>query len=80
VTYPPGRRICVHCGGRVLPSRDALVPVEPADGPFLPGPEPADDAPAQRSVRVRLASTLVWVVLAVAAAVFRICQERPGSP
>jgi hypothetical protein len=80
VTHPPGRRTCLHCGGRVLPSRDATAAVEPRDVPFLPGSEPDEQEPPQRSVRMRLASTLVWIVLALAAAVFRICQDRPGAP
>jgi len=81
VTYPPGRKQCVHCGGRVQTSRDAPTVFDPRAGAGLPGApdEPAEEAgaPEPRAARAaRIGLTLVWVALAVLASVLRACQER----
>jgi len=87
VTHPPGRKVCVHCGGRVQPSRDAAPVFDPRAalearlGLPQPGgeePEAAEPAepqsPAARGARI--AMTLVWIALAIAASLLRMCQER----
>jgi hypothetical protein len=83
VTHPPGRKTCVHCGGRVLPSRDSGAPVHVPPEVFLPGTPgetPGGEAPEQPSARrVRLATTLIWIALAIGAAVLRICQEATNG-
>jgi len=87
VTHPPGRKVCPHCGGRTQTSRDAAPAFEPAVVFRAPGaaedaPEPAGDeeaeAPESRAARTaRIGMTLVWVALALAATVLRMCRE-PG--
>jgi len=89
VTHPPGRKVCVHCGGRVQTSRDAApafdlrrAALEARLGVPRPGgeeePEAAEPAePESRGVRgARLGMTLVWIALAVVSVVIRMCQER----
>jgi hypothetical protein len=90
VTHPPGRKVCVHCGGRVQASRDAAPAFDPRAalearlGLPAPGgeaPESAEpaDLPESRGARgARLGMTLVWIALAVVATVLRMCQERGG--
>jgi hypothetical protein len=87
VTHPPGRKVCVHCGGRVQPTRDAAAVFDPRSAlearlglPRTGGEEPEvaeeADAPESRGVRgARLGMTLVWVALAVIATLLRMCQE-----
>lgn len=87
VTHPPGTRACVHCGGRVQPSRDAAPDPRGAlearlglPHPTGEEPEPAgEEAPESGRVRgARLGMTLAWVVLAILATLMRLCQEPPG--
>jgi hypothetical protein len=72
VTHPPGRKVCVHCGGRVQPGREAVfdprAALEARLGlPTAAGePEPAEEDETSGRVRgARLGMTLVWVLLAV---------------
>jgi hypothetical protein len=84
VTHPPGRKVCVHCGGRVQTSRDAAPALDPlATRLRLPGPageeQDLEDAaePESRGARgARIGMTLVWVVLAAVATLLRLCQEQ----
>ena len=87
VTHPPGRKVCVHCGGRVQPTRDAALDPRAAlearlGLPHAGGQEPElaeEEAPESGRMRgARLGMTLVWVVLAVLATLMRMCQEPPG--
>jgi hypothetical protein len=76
VTHPPGRKACVHCGGRVQPSREAA----PAPLPFPPEAEPgeatgSEDAEAPVARPLRLGLTLTWLALAVGAAILRMCSQ-----
>lgn len=89
VTHPPGRKVCVHCGGRVQATRETAAVFDPRAalearlGLPRPGseePEAADegDVAEGRGARgMRLGMTLVWVALAVLATLLRMCQE-PG--
>jgi hypothetical protein len=84
VTHPPGRKVCVHCGGRTQTSREAGPILQPGAIVSVPGAagEAADagdeaDVPESRGARTaRLGMTLGWVALAVLATVLRMCQER----
>lgn len=87
VTHPPGRKECVHCGGRVQPSRDGASAFDPRAAPEArldptvrvqeePAGTPAEAAPEARRVRgVRIATTAAWILLAVLATLLRMCQE-----
>jgi hypothetical protein len=87
VTHPPGRKVCVHCGGPVQTSRDAAPAFDPRAAlearlglPQPGGDEPVAAEPAEAESRAsrgaRLGTTLVWVVLAVVATLLRLCQEQ----
>lgn len=87
VTHPPGRRICLHCNGRVQPTRDAGPDAPAGLAARLGLPPPAgeepelagDEAPESGRVRgARLGMTLAWVVLAILATLMRLCQGQPG--
>ena len=87
VTHPPGKKVCVHCGGRVQPTREAAAVSDPRSAletrlglPQPGGEEPEEEADAaeERGARgMRLGMTLVWVALAALATLLRMCQE-PG--
>jgi hypothetical protein len=84
VSFPPGTKRCVHCGGPTGPPRD---PAEAGTLSWTPGPPPqalepgAEDeevvAPAQR-MPVRI-MTVVWLALAIAASLWRVCAEGGHS-
>jgi hypothetical protein len=69
VTFPVGTRRCVHCGGpigRRDPKGGLLAP---------PEPHVADEAPQEPSVLRRMGSISLWVLIAIGAALSRMCQE-----
>lgn len=88
VTHPPGRKVCVHCGGRVQESRDARGAFDPraalearlglpAPGGEEPATAPGEDPSEARGARgLRIGTTVVWVLLAAVATLLRMCQER----
>lgn len=57
VSHPPGRKVCLHCGGRVERERDAGAPAAPRPIGFgapplgrpLPPGRPGAPAPTSRS-------------------------------
>ncbi|HTY18482.1 MAG TPA: hypothetical protein VMH82_12215 [Myxococcota bacterium] len=78
VSCPPETRSCLHCGGRVVPSRDPVDgPAEAAARVESPG-SPADDAapvsrPGLRSLRIGIAA--LWVIVALAGSLLRHCAQ-----
>jgi hypothetical protein len=66
VTFAAGTRRCVHCGGRVG-SRAA--------GPVLAGATQLPDDPTEPSIGRRLGGMSLWLLLAVGAALSRMCAE-----
>jgi hypothetical protein len=67
VTFPVGTRRCIHCGGPI--SRRGHAP-ERAAGPEILVEDGAPDV----SVGRRLGGISLWVLLAVGAAVARMCN------
>lgn len=84
VTHPPERKVCLHCGGPVLPHRipagPPVTPVRPhTRGPFgMPAPaEEEPDAQAARAANpLRFGFAAIWIVLGVVTAILRACSER----
>ncbi len=83
VTHPPGTRRCLHCGGPVHDERpDSSSRLVTQSGPSMteaPGQpledsEPADGRP-QPPRGMRIAVTALWVLLAVAASLYRACTS-----
>jgi len=78
VTWAPGTRSCVHCGGRVAESRTTLASdpfgAEPGRADAPPRAEDAAPRPAMRPLRVGLAT--LWLIVAVAGAVVRHCARQ----
>ncbi len=79
VTFPVGTRRCIHCGGATAtPHTAARQPAlrelpfefEPADGP--PMEEEAEEASPRRGGR---GLALMWLLLAVAASIYRSCTQ-----
>jgi hypothetical protein len=69
VTFPVGTRNCVHCGrrlgGRELPrSAGRAEPMEVAEEDAMP------------SVGRRIGGASLWILIALAAALTRMCSER----
>ena len=72
VSFPPGTKRCMHCGGR--------TGQKPVPGP-IPGMEPPhpleledmeDENPLRRGP-ARLLMGAVWVLLALVASLYRVC-------
>ena len=85
VTHPPERKLCLHCGGPVLPHRvpAGATPTTPATrdaGPFgMPAPAEAEEAEAQvaRAANpLRFGFAAIWIVLGIVTAILRACSER----
>jgi hypothetical protein len=82
VSHPPGTRRCLHCGGPVAPSREGeavWTAAAPPTGAAPPGhgrASPADDDAARRARPLQVATAVLWILLAIAAAVARACAER----
>jgi hypothetical protein len=86
VTYPPGTRVCIHCGGLVGPERGPRPGrregIVSRGWPELPGAPPDDrdeeDTPAGATLRpLRLGMTVLWLVLLAAVTVLRLCHGGP---
>ncbi|MFP6563192.1 MAG: hypothetical protein VCB78_09080 [Myxococcota bacterium] len=96
VSFAPGTRSCLHCGGRI-PRGGGLRPTSrDPEGSFegsLPFPELSDSesevrrgagagtdegAPADEATRpwwFRLGGNVVWVLLALVAAITQMCER-----
>jgi hypothetical protein len=78
VTWAPGTRSCVHCGGPVSASRTPLasdsLPTLPAGADTAPRSEEAAPRTALRPVRFGIAT--LWLVVAVAGAIARHCARQ----
>ena len=79
VSWPPETRYCVHCGGRVAPSRELAE--GGMRGSFAAGegadPRAEAEATVQRSaVRpLRIGIAVLWLVLALAGSILRHCAQ-----
>lgn len=89
VSYPPGTKRCLHCGGGVMPMRpvESMRSAAPlsirsaGDGPAPPDlvadESAGEGAEASRAARpFRIGLTTIWIVLAVLGAILRTCAER----
>jgi len=81
VSFPPGTRACIHCGERI--GRPRFLPGGGADMPAFEGGDPFPEAdevdPGSGGGRgLRVGFTLLWLLLAVASAAFRVCQGGEG--
>jgi hypothetical protein len=69
VTFPAGKRHCIHCGGRLsndrLEAGDFAIPFEPE------AVEPDDGVATRRSPFSPLA--IVWAVLLIGGSIYRAC-------
>ena len=82
VTWPPEARTCVHCGGRVAPSR-ALVEVAsqggrpPAAAEEIRTQQQETDASARQSPLrlLRIGIAALWLALALAGSLLRHCNQ-----
>jgi len=80
VTWPPETRVCVHCGGRVVPSRAQVAVTmrgEPAAtvGEARGEPAEADELARRPVVRpLRIGIALLWLLVALASAVAQHCR------
>jgi hypothetical protein len=79
VTHPPGRRVCLHCGGPVQRERGAgalppptAIAVRP---PPATGEEADEDDTATRARPLRVGVALAWLALALLGTLLRLCQE-----
>ncbi len=71
VTFPVGTRTCLHCGGRL--ARERATPARLAPVPEF-DPEAVlaeDDVPVRRGLSP---FTAIWVLLAIAATLYRACS------
>ena len=82
VTHPPGTRRCIHCGGPVLDQRpDSSTRLTTSQGPAPPEiataePENAEaEARPQQPRGLRIGVTALWIVLAIAASIYRACTQ-----
>jgi hypothetical protein len=78
VTFPVGTRRCIHCGGatttqetaaRLQALRELPFEFEPADGP------PMEEEPEESPRRGGRGLALMWLLLAVAASIYRTCAQ-----
>jgi hypothetical protein len=79
VSFPVGTRRCIHCGGatavpqtaaRLAALRELPFEFEPAEGPLMEdGPE--EEAPRRGGRGL----ALMWLLLAVAASIYRTCAQ-----
>jgi len=78
VSWAPGTRTCVHCGGRVTPSRTAVAAPpfsREIDGAEPPSPsEEAASRPVVRPLRIGVA--MLWLIVALAGAIVRHCAQQ----
>lgn len=78
VTFAAGTRRCVHCGGRLGgfrgPGPAGFRGSGPAPDATEPPAELAEPDPSEPSIGRRLGGMSLWVLLALGAAVLRMCQ------
>ena len=79
VTWPPETRTCVHCGGRVAPTRaladDAMQGGAPA-AEEIQGPRDAEAAARRSPMRLlRVGIAALWLALALAGSLLRHCNQ-----
>ncbi len=75
VTFPTGTRRCVHCGGpigRRSPRVSASPQILSKLGVELPAEE---EAPAESSPARRIGGLSLWILLALGAALTRLCSS-----
>jgi len=79
VSFPVGTRRCIHCGGatavpqtaaRLAALRELPFEFEPAEGPLMED-EPEEEAPRRGGRGL----ALMWLLLAVAASIYRTCSQ-----
>jgi hypothetical protein len=86
VSFPPGTKRCMHCGGRTGPGLVAGSTSQ-SDGPEFvlrpsdrtgPGAfgEEEEELGDRRPGLMRSAVTVIWVLLAIAFSVIRACSEN----
>jgi len=79
VTFPVGTRRCLHCGGRVGPRTSGmeLREAQPLAREHFMGLESAEAEEEEGSPAIgkarRIGSVVMWIVIALAAAVSRFC-------
>ena len=91
VSFPPGTKVCLHCGGRtgepaapvLLSALGALTRADDADaglpsqdGELAEAPAGDEAEPGRRSL-FGTAMSLFWVLLLVAGYLFRSCASEP---
>ena len=77
VTWPPEARTCVHCGGRVAPTRALADDVMQGATPPAASPSPREaEAAAPRSPLrlLRVGIAVLWLALALAGSLLRHCN------
>lgn len=78
VTWAPGTRTCVHCGGRVTASRTTVAaPAFAREADAAEPPARSEEPTSQPVVRpLRIGIATLWVVVAVAGAIVRHCAQQ----
>ena len=70
VTFAAGTRRCVHCGGRLVGARQAATA---ARAPEML--EVADEAAVEPGLGRRIGGASLWILIALGAALSRMCAE-----
>ncbi len=73
VSFPVGTKRCLHCGGRVGARKEP----PPARGRILfdvEEAEEADESPVPRPI-IRKTVASIWLLLALAASLYRVCAS-----
>jgi hypothetical protein len=75
VTFPVGTRRCIHCGERLGRARPRFIPTPHGELPWESEEEEVagEEAPAGRR-RFLSPFTLMWLLAAVAASLYRSCE------
>ncbi len=78
VSFPLGTRTCLHCGGRTRKATSppqmletAVSTAEEAPLPPVEGAEEREESAGQSPFR--MVTGLIWLVLAVAGTMYRLC-------
>jgi len=79
VTWPPEARTCVHCGGRVAPTRaladDVMQGGAAPAAAEIRSPQPAEAAAPRSPLRLlRVGIAVLWLALALAGSLLRHCH------
>lgn len=85
VSFPPETRRCMHCGGPTSRARPEVVSggqvvIHRQGGPEALGPEELAGADPESTSRtpLRIATGLVWILVAVGGALYRACTGGAG--